>query len=349
MSEIVERKKVHLYATQWIRNLNQPLDFFDDFDLKVRNITDTEHLKKFAQAISWTLFQSRLSDDIRKMLNLTLSKVDAKAPQFNNDTEVSNYLAANWLFAEIRITQKEPDNEVPFEELDPEYLENEEILNLSAVFSLLLQEEVTRLLDNSFILKDPFYLITLGNSQTLLLCILRFCEYLDEMKEGFYHWCLFSSLGERLPNLISVFNHTLKNRRQEFGYIGSALRASVAPMSEPMKFVTFVSLIELLLVHEPRNYKDSISRQFNDKLMKILILNNPNINLDAERAEIKEIYKVRSAIAHGNFALLNEYTVAWAESGNPLMFKNEQLQYWIKNIIELILYKPKFIEDLKDA
>ena len=77
-----------------------------------------------------------------------------------------------------------------------------------------------------------------------------------------------------------------------------------------MKFVSIVSIIELLLTHSPNysrfNVEESISKQFNNKIALICYLNNKSVNYENIIKESKLIYSIRSDIAHGNFDELND-------------------------------------------
>lgn len=77
-----------------------------------------------------------------------------------------------------------------------------------------------------------------------------------------------------------------------------------------MKFVSIVSIIELLLTHSPNysrfNVEESISKQFNNKIALICYLNNKNANYENIIKESRLIYSIRSDIAHGNFDKIND-------------------------------------------
>lgn len=72
-----------------------------------------------------------------------------------------------------------------------------------------------------------------------------------------------------------------------------------------MKFVSIVSIIELLLTHCPDtsrfNVEDSINKQFKSKIALIYHLYDKDSNSELITKESGLIYSLRSDIAHGNF------------------------------------------------
>ena len=72
-----------------------------------------------------------------------------------------------------------------------------------------------------------------------------------------------------------------------------------------LKFVSIVSIIELLLTHCPDsakyNVEDSINKQFKSKVALIAYLHNKNSDFELVAKECSHIYSLRSDVAHGNF------------------------------------------------
>ena len=72
-----------------------------------------------------------------------------------------------------------------------------------------------------------------------------------------------------------------------------------------MKFVSIVSIIELLLTHCPDstryNVEDSINKQFKNKVALICYLYNKENNVELITKESNYIYSLRSDVAHGNY------------------------------------------------
>ena len=72
-----------------------------------------------------------------------------------------------------------------------------------------------------------------------------------------------------------------------------------------MKFVSIVSIIELLLTHSPDfsrfNVEESISKQFKNKIALSCYLQDKNSDYELVIKECSLIYSLRSDVAHGNF------------------------------------------------
>ena len=74
--------------------------------------------------------------------------------------------------------------------------------------------------------------------------------------------------------------------------------------------MSLVSILELLVTHKPDsnryNIEDSIRKQFCNKLLLVLYLNDKNIDYKQIEKYLLMIYDLRSSIAHGNFEQLEE-------------------------------------------
>lgn len=113
-----------------------------------------------------------------------------------------------------------------------------------------------------------------------------------------------------------------------------------------MKFVSIVSIIELLLTHSPDstrfNVEDSITKQFKNKVSLIVYLNDQNINHNDISRECKLIYNIRSDIAHGNFKKLDsdlkKYFVLCKELSFISIKEYDKIYTWDKLINRTLRY-----------
>ena len=97
-----------------------------------------------------------------------------------------------------------------------------------------------------------------------------------------------------------------KNPNKEMlEYIMESLQTLRRNYDLKMKFISIVSIIELLLTHCPDasrfNVEDSINKQFKSKIALIYHLYDKDSNSDLITKESSLIYSLRSDIAHGNF------------------------------------------------
>lgn len=95
--------------------------------------------------------------------------------------------------------------------------------------------------------------------------------------------------------------------KEFINYIMESIQALRKNSDLKMKFVSVVSIIELLLTHSPDyarfNVEESISKQFKNKIALICYLNDKACDYDLITKECTLIYSLRSDIAHGNFSI----------------------------------------------
>lgn len=105
------------------------------------------------------------------------------------------------------------------------------------------------------------------------------------------------------------------NDKETINYITECIQCLRMNYDLKMKFVTIVSIIELLLTHSPDfsrfNVEDSISKQFTNKVTLILYLNDRSVEYKDLMKECKLMYSIRSNIAHGGFQSLNENLIKY--------------------------------------
>lgn len=120
-----------------------------------------------------------------------------------------------------------------------------------------------------------------------------------------------------------------------------------------MKFVSIVSIIELLLTHSPDstrfNIEDSISKQFRNKVSLIVYLNDKNTNHNDISRKCKLIYYIRSDIAHGNFKQLDKDLRKYFELCKELNFIStkefDKIYTWDKLINRTLRYMVIIFKD----
>ena len=115
---------------------------------------------------------------------------------------------------------------------------------------------------------------------------------------------LFTKLKQKESLIIEKLDDPLIN------YIADNLEVYRQLDDDKMKIVSLVSMIELLIAHKPDgeryNIDDSIRKQFCNKILLILHLNNRLEDIEQTERLLIHIYDLRSAIAHGNFKSIGE-------------------------------------------
>ena len=161
-------------------------------------------------------------------------------------------------------------------------------------FSVLISGELSSLYEEEIIHKTKHAIIE------------SFVEVInDKRKEkgkgrfyGFvnFYTCIFE-INKKIQN--NPNSETLE-------YIMESLQILRKNIDLKMKFVSVVSIIELLLTHCPDgsryNIEDSINKQFHNKVALVVYLTNKKSDFKLVSKECTYIYSLRSDVAHGNFS-----------------------------------------------
>lgn len=185
------------------------------------------------------------------------------------------------------------------------YVKTVKFINLLTFISL----ENNRLLEHSLLIPECFDFFQNGN---------------DFKAVGDLFWCWFPNYTNTKENLddftdfMSLFTKLKQNEKFIIERLDDPFVIFIADNLEvyrhldddKMKIVSLVSMIELLIAHKPNgeryNIDDSIRKQFCNKILLILHLNNALEDLKETEKLLIHIYDLRSAIAHGNFESIGE-------------------------------------------
>lgn len=144
--------------------------------------------------------------------------------------------------------------------------------------------------------------------------------------------------------------NTNSDELERFSFIATEIQR-ISSLDEKSQLVAIVSVIELLVTHNPNfmryNIEDSISKQFILKVSYIMYLDNCKINLNLLKSKLKLIYNLRSNIAHWNFKEINKYISTLWEDEYFYDIVEE-----VKKILQVVLRKyildSSFIDFIKD-
>lgn len=136
--------------------------------------------------------------------------------------------------------------------------------------------------------------------------------------------------------------------------------------NQEMAFVELISVIELLITHNPDsmryNVEESINKQFVGKLALILYENDKSIDLSHLKKELSFAYSIRSAIAHGDFNNLeaqlnklfafynfkrNEKGIDYKDNGDALAKILDNAFSWLKTVIKFYLNDENRLDLIK--
>lgn len=167
----------------------------------------------------------------------------------------------------------------------------------------------------------------------------------------------FSSVREELIGAACIIEKMLDlNTAQKLLYIGNLLRIVDERHTDiRIKFTTLVSIIELLLTHNPDfnrfNVEDSISKQFKLKTAILIHMSEKSTDLELIKNTLQIIYNQRSNIAHGNFSEFQKFLQKASESDSFPMesFYNltEKLYNYVRIVVLHYIKDTQFVNFLK--
>lgn len=135
-------------------------------------------------------------------------------------------------------------------------------------------------------------------------------------------------------------------------YIGKILKVVSEHRSEFSALVNLVSIIELLLTHQPNfnrfNVEDSISKQFVLKTSITLERHYKVIDLNEIKFTLKEIYNLRSNIVHGNFNSVNKYIRKLNDNDDDYSRVIVDCYNYCRIVLTEYISHPHFIKFLKE-
>jgi hypothetical protein len=182
-----------------------------------------------------------------------------------------------------------------------------EIGHLLAILACDIDKEGD--LRDTFILDDtPDWSVTLGESLTYSLvnqCMVRAGP--DKPEGKGFSFVDLDHYGARLQEAGQYLDDRLcmKDNGAPLLYASELMAIAARTRDIRTKLVNLVALIELLLARNPDtsrfNVEDSLTRQFVLKLGILLHHESPSLDLDWSRRAMKDLYQLRSSIAHGDF------------------------------------------------
>lgn len=171
-------------------------------------------------------------------------------------------------------------------------------------------------------------------------------------------WTCFPYAEKRLLQVRDSLNSAFASGDGELlMYIGNVLRVVGHDARDiRVRFLLLISLIELLLTHNPDatrfNVEDSINRQFRLKTAIMVRLQNPQINLPTLETRLKELYNLRSAIAHGNFAEIAKYEKSLRKKKEEEKYLDEVVvdaYFYLRSVLEQYLTDRDFVRFVKKS
>ena len=162
--------------------------------------------------------------------------------------------------------------------------------------------------EHSIILPNSFGLVNINyNEEQLKNLPISLFMMLRQGEEGYnpndFKECRFDLVYDKLKQCENLLIDKKDDKLVD--YVASSLEIYQDMCDVKMRITSLVSIIELLIAHNPDssryNIEDSIRKQFANKILTILHLNNEVTNWRELQKLLILIYDLRSAITHGSF------------------------------------------------
>lgn len=388
--------EVNYILTHYIFPLSEDIILSRKLGISLSNPKTKEEVNQIKELIEVSMSGKKLHENAAHKLRIPLSSenediitVKGGLSHFKknheNNSYVSDFLNKNSSISEweilakmwviLRFNQEEatlyknakqhelsklfyPDDEEPFKSNTCNYVN---------LLSLLLTKGIEDSYGQAIILpKLEFYIIHPEPNININKVILYFCSdnymekdydnYIEGDSLSYYDFPLMKNRIVENANLLEeAFN--LKNA-QKLLYIGNILKISRDEITSDsrIRFVNYVSILELLLTHNPNfnrfNIEDSISKQFKLKTAILVYLNDNSRNLNDIKNDLKEIYNQRSNITHGNFEKFSKYLEK--NKGNETFLASSfyelecKLYEYVQIVMQSYLEDIDFVDFLKD-
>jgi hypothetical protein len=169
-------------------------------------------------------------------------------------------------------------------------------------------------------------------------------------------WLFFPSFRDDLSRVVALLDDVIaKNLKEKLLYIAELLRVAGHDITDDrIVIVVLVSIIELLLTHNPDtnrfNVEDSINKQFRLKAATVIYLNNKLLDLNNLKNRLREIYGLRSSIAHGDFKEVTKFVEGARKKDEnfSLDIIVNEIYVYLRAIVFEYLRDYKFIDFLKE-
>jgi len=235
-----------------------------------------------------------------------------------------------------------------------------QLLDYCHLFSLLIHTEQDYE-GRSFILDaNSGWFIKIKPNHVVCILFFMFTAFSGERKlveKDENRWLYFPAVKERLIEISKLIDNLLNSEaKDKLLYIAGLLKNAGHDIEEEKtKLVVLVSIMELLLTHNPKfdryNVEDSINKQFQLKAATLIYLNDKSKNINHIKARLNEIYGLRSSIAHGDFKAITKYfeTAKKKDDKFPIDTVIGELYIYLRAIITEYLLDDNFVDFLKDG
>ena len=264
-----------------------------------------------------------------------------------------------------RMSQKDEKGFFLLDKGNPIVDNSNNLINLSHLISLLVNTEKEQYFGGSFFLHNDNYSLQMPKIDRFLnqaVLIFAFGSVSAKINHEEDRWKSFSHIRNDLKRACKSIDSIIdETNKEKLLFISNLLFVAAEEIKDiRYKLVTLVSIIELLLTHNPDhnrfNVEDSISKQFKLKTSIIVYQNNNQIDLNLLKSRLGDIYTQRSNIAHGNFKNLDKYLESEVKKAKDKDIDNtiiiekliSDVYLYLRAIIEEYIKDRQLIEYIKE-
>ena len=180
----------------------------------------------------------------------------------------------------------------------------------------------------------------------------------EEPESDLLAWRFFPYVRKRLIEMRDALARATADGHGELlMYIGNILRvAEYDARDDRVRFILLISLLELLLTHNPDtsryNVEDSINRQFRLKTAIMVHRQHPDTDLESLDRRLKDLYGLRSAIAHGDFKAVARFERGLSKKEGEEEYVDDTVAdcyFYLRAVLEQFLEDPEFVLFLKKS
>jgi len=180
----------------------------------------------------------------------------------------------------------------------------------------------------------------------------------EKTKSDKLAWAAFPYVRDRLLEVRDALAEADANGHGDLlMYAGNILRVVEHDARDiRARFTLLVSLLELLLTHNPDtsryNVEDSISRQFRLKTGIMVHRQYPDTDMQALEKRLKQLYGLRSAVAHGDFKALVKYEANLCKKEGKEEYMDDLVTdsyFYLRATLEQFLQDPSFVLFVKKS
>jgi hypothetical protein len=241
---------------------------------------------------------------------------------------------------------------------------SDKLWNYLSLLSLLIHSQVNHFIGNPILInsENNYMQMIPFDEHHWRHALINFLVFASDKHEkdklDSFAWNCFPYVRERLINVKDTLERAFSNGYSDLlMYIGNILRVVEHDVHDiRVRFVLLISLLELLVTHNPDtsryNVEDSINRQFKLKTGMLIRLQYPETNLNELENRLKQLYSLRSAIAHGDFKAIANYKKGLCKKkGKEEYFDSivSDAYFYLRAVLEQFLRDPDFVQFIKKS